>query len=144
VSAKHQRAAAGERGLRGPVRGSSEGVGRTSGERSCWWAGLFRMQRPRHKTLAQQARPGDLAVKRRAAWGMSDRKASSWSYKAHVNLGFFQGAHLPYPAGLLEGTGKTLRHVKLRLPEEALAAPIRDLIAAARDERRAEPELLIK
>ena len=31
----------------------------------------------------------------------------------HVRLGFWNGAHLPDPEGLLEGTGKDLRHVKL-------------------------------
>lgn len=36
------------------------------------------------------------------------------AYKDHVNLGFFLGALLPDPAGLLEGTGKRGRHVKLR------------------------------
>ena len=35
-------------------------------------------------------------------------------FTAHVNVGFFLGAHLPDPAGLLEGTGKNMRHVKLR------------------------------
>src|SRR5690554_128141 len=35
--------------------------------------------------------------------------------KSHVNLGFYQGfENLPDPDGLLEGTGKTMRHVKLR------------------------------
>src|ERR1700733_8492234 len=33
---------------------------------------------------------------------------------SHVNLGFYHGASLPDPKGLLEGTGKELRHVKLR------------------------------
>ena len=35
-------------------------------------------------------------------------------FRAHVNVGFFQGASLPDPAGLLEGSGKYMRHVKLR------------------------------
>lgn len=35
------------------------------------------------------------------------------AYKAHVNVGFFRGAELPDPLGLLEGTGKFMRHVKL-------------------------------
>lgn len=35
-------------------------------------------------------------------------------FKAHVNLGFMRGTELNDPAGLLEGTGKRLRHVKLR------------------------------
>jgi hypothetical protein len=36
------------------------------------------------------------------------------AFKAHVNVGFFRGAELADPAGLLEGTGKYMRHVKLR------------------------------
>lgn len=35
-------------------------------------------------------------------------------FRAHANVGFFFGAELPDPAGLLEGTGKRMRHVKLR------------------------------
>jgi len=35
-------------------------------------------------------------------------------YAKHVNLGFCEGTGLPDPEGLLEGTGKTMRHVKLR------------------------------
>jgi hypothetical protein len=35
-------------------------------------------------------------------------------FTSHVNVGFFQGAALPDPAGLLQGTGKRMRHVKLR------------------------------
>src|SRR3954447_17519896 len=35
-------------------------------------------------------------------------------FTSHVNVGFFQGAALPDPAGLLQGTGKFMRHVKLR------------------------------
>ncbi|NRF67482.1 DUF1801 domain-containing protein [Aquincola sp. S2] len=36
------------------------------------------------------------------------------AFSAHVNVGFFQGATLPDPAGLLQGTGKFMRHVKIR------------------------------
>jgi hypothetical protein len=36
------------------------------------------------------------------------------AFKAHVNVGFFRGAEIADPAGLLEGTGKVMRHVKLR------------------------------
>lgn len=35
-------------------------------------------------------------------------------YKAHVNMGFIRGTDQADPAHLLEGTGKRLRHVKLR------------------------------
>src|ERR1700749_2624395 len=35
-------------------------------------------------------------------------------FTLHVNVGFFQGASLRDPAGLLQGAGKFMRHVKLR------------------------------
>lgn len=40
-------------------------------------------------------------------------------HKGHVTLGIAHGASLPDPAGLLEGSGKVHRHVKLRTPEDA-------------------------
>jgi len=43
------------------------------------------------------------------------------AFTAHVNVGFFRGAVLEDPARLLEGTGKYMRHVKLR-PERDLDA----------------------
>lgn len=36
------------------------------------------------------------------------------AFRAHVNVGFFLGAEIADPDGLLEGTGKFMRHVKLR------------------------------
>ena len=36
------------------------------------------------------------------------------AFTAHVNVGFFRGAELADPAQLLEGTGKKMRHVKVR------------------------------
>src|SRR5688572_29544908 len=51
------------------------------------------------------------------------------AFRAHVNVGFFQGATLPDPAGLLQGTGKFMRHVKIRpglvIDTSALEALIR-------------------
>lgn len=35
-------------------------------------------------------------------------------FTSHVNVGFFHGASLHDPARLLQGTGKFMRHVKLR------------------------------
>ena len=35
-------------------------------------------------------------------------------FTAHVIVGFYQGAALPDPSGLLQGTGKVMRHVKLK------------------------------
>lgn len=34
-------------------------------------------------------------------------------FTSHVNVGFYHGASLPDPAGLLQGSGKHMRHVKL-------------------------------
>ena len=52
-------------------------------------------------------------------------------FKYHVNVGFFQGAALDDPAGLLEGTGKRMRHVKLKPGREPDLAALGDLIGAA-------------
>jgi len=52
-------------------------------------------------------------------------------FTSHVNVGFFQGASLPDPSRLLQGTGKSMRHVKLR-PDTPLDSPsVRRLIQAA-------------
>ncbi len=61
-------------------------------------------------------------------------------FTAHVNVGFFQGASLPDPARLLIGTGKRMRHVKLRLGEAVDAVALRDLIAAAYADIKARVE----
>jgi len=53
------------------------------------------------------------------------------SFKSHVNVGFFYGAVLPDPTGLLEGSGKRMRHVKLNPDRELNAADLGDLIDAA-------------
>ncbi len=52
-------------------------------------------------------------------------------FAAHVNVGFFQGASLPDPAGLLQGAGKFMRHVKLKPGTPINAAALSTLIAAA-------------
>jgi hypothetical protein len=57
--------------------------------------------------------------------------------KAHASVGFFHGAALDDPGGLLQGAGKRMRHVKLRLDQEVDVAALSVLIAAAyRDIRR--------
>ena len=52
-------------------------------------------------------------------------------FKAHVNVGFFRGAELYDPSGLLEGTGKFMRHVKLRPECDVDATALMKLIEAA-------------
>ena len=62
------------------------------------------------------------------------------AFKAHVNVGFFQGAELPDPAGLLEGSGKTMRHVKLRPGAAMNSAALRKLIDEAYSDIKARLE----
>lgn len=53
------------------------------------------------------------------------------AFSAHVNVGFFQGWALPDPAGLLQGTGKYMRHVKLKPGQAVDEAALKALITAA-------------
>jgi hypothetical protein len=63
-------------------------------------------------------------------------------YSAHAAVGFFHGAQLPDPEHLLQGTGKHMRHVKLRpdapVPEAALKALIAAAYADIRDRLAAD------
>lgn len=52
-------------------------------------------------------------------------------FRAHMNVGFFHGAALADPDHLLEGQGKSMRHVKLRPGEAVPAAALHRLIEAA-------------
>ena len=51
--------------------------------------------------------------------------------KHHVTFGFTQGASLRDPDNLLEGTGKNLRHVKLKTVEQASHPGLRRVVAEA-------------
>ena len=53
------------------------------------------------------------------------------AFKGHVNVGFFRGAEITDPEGLLEGTGKFMRHVKLRTERDVDATVLMKLIEAA-------------
>jgi hypothetical protein len=68
-------------------------------------------------------------------WGTISYEAGSvFCYiaplKDSVNLGFHRGVDLPDPQGLLQGTGKSMRHVKIRSIDEidldALTALLRE------------------
>ena len=53
------------------------------------------------------------------------------AYTAHVSVGFFLGAHLDDPEGILEGTGKFMRHTKLRPGQEVNEVALQSLIKTA-------------
>jgi hypothetical protein len=50
-------------------------------------------------------------------------------HTSHVNLQLADGADLPNPDGRIEGTGKRVRHVKVRSVEDARAPWVRAAIA---------------
>lgn len=76
-----------------------------------------------------------------AVYGVGPKKMSeAYAYliphSQWVNLGFFRGADLSDPEGMLEGTGRKLRHVKIRSIEQADQPGLRQLIQAAIAERK--------
>ena len=52
-------------------------------------------------------------------------------YSRHTSVGFFRGAQLPDPCGMLEGKGKYLRHVKLKSDADLDGAALLQLIDTA-------------
>jgi hypothetical protein len=61
---------------------------------------------------------------------MKDLLFAIIAHKQHVNLQLADGAELPDPTGIVEGTGKRIRHVRIRSVEAAESAPVRALIRA--------------
>ena len=78
---------------------------------------------------------------RAATYGIGPKKMSEGycyilPYKSWVNLGFYKGVKLHDPEGLLEGTGKNMRHIKIRTIEEVDRPAVKKLIEAALSERK--------
>ena len=65
---------------------------------------------------------------------MKDHAVYIGVYTKHINLGFHRGAGMDDPAGILEGSGKQMRHIKIKSPEDLGTPVIRDYL------RRAIPE----
>lgn len=77
---------------------------------------------------------------RAATYGVGPKKMTEgfvyvMPQKTWVNLGFYQGATLPDPDRILEGTGTKLRHVKIRTGDDVNREAVRALIEAAVRER---------
>lgn len=75
-----------------------------------------------------------------AGYGVGPKKMSEHyvylsPFKNHLNLGYYRGALLNAPEGLLEGSGKELRHIKLRTSQDLNRPEVTALIAQARQER---------
>jgi hypothetical protein len=59
--------------------------------------------------------------------------------KEHVTFIFLRGAALPDPEGLLEGTGKSVRHVKVRTTADVKKPALKKLIVEAAKLNKREP-----
>jgi hypothetical protein len=59
--------------------------------------------------------------------------------KHHITFGFLRGTSLPDPAKLLQGTGKNLRHVKLRAVDDLRKPELKKLIQSAAKLNKKEP-----
>lgn len=78
---------------------------------------------------------------RAATYGIGLKKMSEGyvyilPYKNWVNLGFYNGALFADKFELLEGTGKKLRHIKMRSLEDVERPVLRELILLALSERK--------
>jgi Domain of unknown function (DU1801) len=62
---------------------------------------------------------------------MRDFVAALAPQRSYVNLAFGDGVDLPDPAHRLEGTGKRLRHVKIRSSEDVRDPEVRRLLEEA-------------
>ena len=101
---------------------------------------------PAVRTLAKSARkmvrgilpdaqetvdPGNKLIGYALGDRMKDTVCTIMPFTAHVNLGLFWGADLPDPNGLMEGTGKRHRHVKLLEIEDVKQQGLERLLKAA-------------
>lgn len=82
---------------------------------------------------------------RNIGYGTGPKKMSehfSWIglTKSYVQLGFFYGTELPDPDGLLEGTGKMLRHIKLRSVADVQRPAVRAMLDFAKTHRVPPPK----
>jgi hypothetical protein len=78
---------------------------------------------------------------RMASFGIGPRKLTQhYAYIAvqadHINLGFYHGTSLQDPDGLLVGSGKALRHIKIRDASFASNPAVRGLLRQAIKDRR--------
>ena len=67
---------------------------------------------------------------------MSEHFCYIGAHRDHANLGFYYGAELPDPEGLMEGTGHKLRHIKVRDTEGIDLSSLRRYVQLALDERK--------
>lgn len=89
-----------------------------------------------HPDCIEVPRPGEPS----AAYGFGEKKMSeAYAYivpqKTYANLGFYHGANVRPTCSLLEGSGKTLRHIKVKDAGMAVSPEIRAFLLTAMQER---------
>jgi hypothetical protein len=67
---------------------------------------------------------------------MSEAYVYIMPHKEHANLGFFHGVNIEEEIDNLEGSGKKLRHIKIRSLESANSKEVKAALKAAIMERR--------
>ena len=101
-----------------------------------WFAKLSDSQRPLLLKLRELILETSGGITEEIKWGQpcySKNKLFCYlqKSKSHVTIGFQQGAHLDDHDGILEGEGKDMRNVKVKLSSTLDTAPIKRLILAA-------------
>ena len=81
---------------------------------------------------------------RTAGYGTGPKKMTEhfvWlaPHTNHLVFGFFYGSELPAPEGLLEGTGRLMRHVKIRTADDLANPGLRRLVQVATTHRVPPP-----
>jgi hypothetical protein len=80
---------------------------------------------------SEKVYPGWKVIQYAAGNGTQDVFAVLSPQRERVNLGLTNGAELPDPEGLLEGSGTGIRHVKLTSPEAAAMPAVKELVRGA-------------
>jgi hypothetical protein len=86
---------------------------------------------------SERAHPGWGTLTYCASGSMRDFVVAIAPKRAYANLEFHDGTELPDPAHRLEGTGKRLRHVKIRTPNDVRHPDVRRLLETAARRRGA-------
>ena len=90
-----------------------------------------------HPDCTEVPRPGEPS----SAYGFGEKKMTeAYAYimpqNNYVNLGFYHGVNITAKHKNLEGTGKSLRHIKIRTLSDAKSLAVKDILRDAMDERR--------
>lgn len=92
--------------------------------------------------VARHAPAATLSIKwGQPVWEHNGPFAWAKPAKNHLSFGFWRGAELKDPEGVLEGDGDKMRHVKITSAEQARALPLEDLVeqAVKLNEKKGDP-----